>query len=185
VNPGTSAGFLFGIADFSRSNTMNFITINTNTISGALFNEKTGREIAVAKGEKSPVIMTGYIGAGETKGDDGKYAPTAFGRLPMEAAKHQDRLVLSISGGLRGVLFKAKEGAKYDYSGVVEDGQHEYPIFGRKVSGERGTFISLSSMERRKREATGESTGEATGGKPAQASKPANDFSDMDEDLPF
>lgn len=156
---------------------MNLITINTQKISGALFSEKNGKEITVAKGEKSPVIMTGYIGADETKSDDGSYRATAYGRIQVEAAKHEDRLVLAVSGGLRGVLFKAKEGAKYEYSGVLDDGEYEYPIFGRKVNGERGAFISLSSMERKKRE--------AKGGKPAQASaKPAEDFDDADL-IPF
>ena len=156
---------------------MNFITINTEKIGGALFAEKTGKEISVAKGQKAPVIMTGYIGANEEKDGDG-YKPTAFGRLQVEAAKHEDRLVLAISGGLRGVLFKEEKNAdKYQYSGVVEDGDTEYPVFGRQVKGERGTFISLSSAEKRAKKDKGTKTASK------QAPTPSHDFED--DDVPF
>ena len=155
------------------------ITINTDKISGALFTEKTGKQVPVAKGVKADVIMTGYIGANEVKNDDGEYRATAFGRLPVEAAIHDDRMILSIAGGLRGVLFKAtKDGVEYDYSGNIEAGDgNEYPIFGRKVKGRQGTFISISSLEKQPRKER-----DNKAGKPAAPAPTQEDFSD---DIPF
>ncbi|AJW47690.1 MULTISPECIES: hypothetical protein [Ralstonia] len=165
---------------------MSLITINTKQVSGALFNEKNGRELFVARNTKSPVIMTGYVGAGEVKGEDGKYSPTEYGRLTMEAALagegDNSRLVLSIGGGaLRGVLFRAKkDGVNYDYQGMIEDGNgFEYPVFGRKIDGERGQFIALSSMDKAKREENG-SASNAPARKEHEA-VPA----EQDEGLPF
>lgn len=165
---------------------MNLITINTKAISGALFNDKPAdRNLFVGKGEKSPVIMTGYVGANEVEGEDGEYTATAYGRLQLEAALagtgDKQRLVLSIAGGaLRGVLFKAKEGAKFDYQGNIEAGDGlEYPVFGRKVKGERGTFISLSSMDKEKRE-------ERDNGKGSHSNASAKPDAGMpDDDVPF
>ncbi len=153
-----------------------FVTINTEKITGALFADKNGREITVARGVKAPVVMTGFIGANEVKGEDGEYRPTAFGRLPVEAAQHDGRLVLSVAGGLRGVLFKAdKEGAKYDYSGNIEAGDGtRFPIFGSRKKGPNGTFVSLYSLER-----------ETPKEKDAKDKPPAPADEADDGDLPF
>lgn len=167
---------------------MSLITINTKQVSGALFNDKNGRELFVARNTKAPVIMTGYVGAGEVKGEDGKYSPTEYGRLSMEASLAGEgdntRLVLSIGGGaLRGVLFRAKkEGVNYDYQGMIEDGSGlEYPVFGRKIDGERGQFIALSSMDKEKREENGNGGNGQSSARKEREAVPA----DADTDLPF
>lgn len=159
------------------------IQINTAQVKGAIFNSKSDREISVAKNEKAKVVMTGFIGAGEIKeGND--YKPTAFGRLPVEAALagkgESQRLVLQVAGGLRGVLFKAADGKEFDYNGNLEDGNgNEYPLFGRKVKGEQGVFISLSSMDKKKADQRGGNS----------QSKPQSGYGggldDMSDDVPF
>lgn len=159
---------------------MSFISINSKQVSGALFPEKSDRELYVAKGQKSPVIMTGYLASGQVKGEDGEYHYTEYGRLPIEAAKaSEDRLVLSVAGGaLRGVLFKSKEGQKFDYSGNIEAGDGmKYAIFGRKVKGERGTFISISSADKEPMEDSGK--------KSSKSKEPDNHPVIEDDDVPF
>lgn len=158
----------------------NLITITTPQIAGALFNaQNSERELFVARDTKAKVVMTGYLGAGEVKEGE-KYVPTAYGRLPVEAAKAGEgdkaRLVLSIAGGaLRGVLFKAKKAdAKYEYQGNVEDGTgKEYPIFGRLMKSSAGeAFINISSMDKTEPTARGNGESSDHAGTPADSEVP-------------
>jgi hypothetical protein len=134
---------------------MSIISFTCKTLGGAL-NPVNGpvEKIRVSRDEEAEVILSGFIGAGRIKkGDD--YVPEAFGRLTCKAALvgtgAKQRYYLDIAGGLRGVLFKNNEkgdNAKApDYVGNVEVGDMVYPLYGRKIQGENGHFIGLSSGE--------------------------------------
>lgn len=168
---------------------MNLINrLSVETVSGAL-NPVNGstEEVFVGKGQKAKVVMQGYIGGPQEKGDDGKYHSTVYGRLPVKAGvagtNGNQRYVLDIAGGLRGVLFKAKEkknDKSPDYAGNIDFGDQIMPLFGRKITTQTGSFISLSSMKLEAKKDSGHSAGQPAAAAPAQA--PEDDFGD---DVPF
>lgn len=170
---------------------MSIVKFTCETLSGALNNCKNGGEIRVGKDVKAKVVMDGYIGAGRVKnGDD--FAPSAFGRLPLQAALvgegDKSRLVLEVAGGLRGVLFanKNKEEAKDpDYTGNLEVGDEEFGLFGRKVKTENGTFISLSSTTASSKASRGNRHGGNGGKSSGQHADPSYGSSYSDDDIPF
>lgn len=134
---------------------MSIIQFTVKTLGGAL-NPSTGpvEEIRVSRDETAKVVMTGFIGAGREKNAEGKYESTGFGRLPVKAAivgeGGKQRYYLDIAGGLRGVLFKnnKKNGDNDpDYTGNIEVGEQVYPLFGRKIDSDNGSFVSLNSGE--------------------------------------
>lgn len=163
---------------------MSLINFAVKTVSGSMSKVKASSDtIRVSKTEEAPVVMEGYIGGPRTKGEDGKYRASVYGRLPLQAAvvesKGKNRYVLEIAGGLRGVLFPVKEQKEGgpDYSGNIDLGNgKEMPLFGRKVQTEQGAFISLSSGEARDAE-----------NKNGDSSAPANQGHgfDSDDDIPF
>ncbi len=161
---------------------MSIIKFSVTTLGGALNPVQSTAEISVGRNEKARVVMEGYIGAGRMKDSNGDYKPSAFGRLPCQAALVGDddkrRLVIEIAGGLRGVLFKnAKKKAESDpdYNGKLEVGDEEYGLFGRKVKTDAGEFISLSSTEASPRQQTSKGAN----------SVPAHDHADDSRDVPF
>lgn len=163
---------------------MSIISFTVATISGSLSKaEKAGDEIYVGKGKKAAVVLDGYIGAPRVKGDDGVYKASAYGRLPVQAAitgeGDNQRYVLEIAGGLRGVLFKANEKKgdnSPDYTGNIDlDDDNVLPLFGRKISSENGDFISLSSAQAEPRK-------NGNGGQQQSHSAPADAF---DDSIPF
>lgn len=158
---------------------MNFITINTPKIQGALF---TAKEPATMKvyGQESNVIMTGWIKSGDEKNDDGGYTPMAYGSLNVRAAlaktkAGKDYMFLSVDGGLQGRLNRAEDGKEYDYIGDIDAGDGKtFTVFGRKKTSEGGVkYVSISSAE--KAEKSDEHKAE---------SKPAAQ-SITDDDIPF
>lgn len=163
---------------------MSLIQFAVKTVSGSMAKAKpTSDKIRVSKDQEVEVSMEGYIGGPRTKGDDGKYRASVYGRLPLQAAvvesNGKKRYVLEIAGGLRGVLFPVKElkDGGPDYSGNIDLGNGmEMPLFGRKVQTEQGGFISLSSGEARESDKKNE-----------HSATPANQghaFED-DSDIPF
>ncbi|HEX7324500.1 MAG TPA: hypothetical protein VF292_03985 [Rhodanobacteraceae bacterium] len=160
-------------------------SLSVETVSGALKPVKGSTdEISIGKGQKAKVVMQGYIGGPQEKGDDGKYRSTVYGRLPVSAAvagtNGNQRYVLDIAGGLHGVLFKAKEkknDKSPDYAGNIDFGDQIMPLFGRKVTTQNGSFISLSSMKLEAKKDSGHSARQ-----PAPAQAPEDDFGD---DVPF
>lgn len=163
---------------------MSIIKFSVKTVSGALnpVNGDAG-EIGVSKNEKAKVVMTGYVGAPRVQQADGTYKSSAFGRLPVQAAitgeGDKKRYVIEIAGGLRGVLFPAKnkkDEKSPDYTGNIDLGDGtEMALFGRKVSSESGNFISLSSGEAKAKEDHG------NGGKTAAS----HESFESDSDIPF
>lgn len=164
---------------------MSIIKFTVATVSGALNKAPANSgEINVGKDKKATVALVGYIGAPREKQSDGSYKSTAYGRLSVKAAIAGDgeakRYVLEIEGGLRGVLFPAKnkkDEKAPDYNGNIDLGDGtEMGLFGRKQHSENGDFISLSSTEAKaKQEAKG---------KGGSKSAPAPSFDD-DGDIPF
>lgn len=143
---------------------MSIVKLSCATISGAInFVTDSNEEIRISKDNKAQVIAEGYIGAGrvEKTPGSGDYVASAFGRLPLKAAvagakgTPSFRLVLDVAGGLRGVLFvndKKEKESDPDYTGRLEVDDLEYPLFGRKVGGQSGEFISLNSLEAKPRQ---------------------------------
>lgn len=166
---------------------MSIIKFTVPTLGGVL-SKATGDagELNVGKGVKEKVVMTGYLGAAREKGEDGKFHDSkVFGRLSVRAAITGEgagkRYVLSIDGGLRGVLFPTKDkksDKSPDYTGNIdlEDG-NILPLFGRKKSSEAGDFISLETLPAEPKKDNGK-------GKGGKAAAPAPSFED-DGDIPF
>ena len=144
---------------------MSIIAFTCATLGGALNPVKvagSAGEISVGRNQKAPVVMTGYIGAGRVKDADGEYKPSAFGRLSAKAALvgegDKQRLAGEAEGGVRFVLFKngkKKSENDPDYTGNLEVGDVVYPLFGRKIKTEAGSFIGLSSGEAEPRKERG------------------------------
>lgn len=168
---------------------MSIIKFTVPTVGGAMNPVKgDAGEIRVGKDQKSKVSFEGYLGAPREKGDDGKYHNSkTFGRLSLKAAiadakdPKKQRYVLEIEGGLRGVLFPAKnkkDEKSPDYNGNIDLGDGtEMPLFGRKVHVESGDFISLSSGEAKAKETRGNAQ--------HAAAAPADDDFAADSDIPF
>lgn len=163
---------------------MSIIAFTTKTVAGSMSKVQTSAKIRVSKSEEAQVVLSGYIGAPRVKQGDGQYKASAYGRLPLQAALtgtgDKQRYVLEIAGGLRGVLFKAKQSGENspDYMGNIDlGGGMEMALFGRKVSNDGGDFISLSSGEAKPAQPRGN-------GGSQQSEQHAPDFSD-DDGIPF
>lgn len=173
---------------------MSIIKFAVKTVSGSLESVQSSEEISVGKDAKAKVVLAGYIGGPREKGEDGKYHSTVYGRLPVKGAiagtGDNQRYVLDIAGGLRGVLFKAREkktDKSPDYTGNIElDRETVMPLFGRIVKTQDGEFISLSSMEAEPKKQSGSQQSQQAPAQrqaPRQAPQPAPDFED--DDIPF